>query len=208
MNIPAMFTTQIGARVATESAAQVSKYAPCISVKGRRKKNKIGDDEEYDEEYETDDDEEDEEEDEVTDPWLSEIAFEVHLPFPTTSFSFVRVTNGDVDDILDTAMMGCTYWCRKAEPVGGRYLGQYANEQISRGGTLRFYPENPGDGGPFEFTLDKFRDGFYKWFKNVRRKDYYLCDDEIENGLDCGKIDAEDADSILQYALFDDIVYS
>ena len=33
---------------------------------------------------------------------------------------------------------GITYWCNKAEVIGG-YLGEYASDQISRGGKLKLY---------------------------------------------------------------------
>ncbi len=48
----------------------------------------------------------------------------------------VEFDNECIDDIMATALEGgITYWCDDAEVVGD-YLGEYASEQISRGGTL------------------------------------------------------------------------
>lgn len=112
----------------------------------------------------------------------------------------VQVMDGDIDDIMYTAMSGCTHWCDSAEPVDG-YLGEYASEQISRGGKVTFYPD---DDDPVELDKEKFEKGLHKWLLslggNVGR---YL-----EDGwIDPAQIDDYDADAILQYALFDDIVY-
>ena len=75
----------------------------------------------------------------------------------------VRVRNEDIDDIMVSALEGgINYWCRKAEVKGG-YLGEYASDQISRGGELILH--------------------------------------------DTEDIDAEDADCIIQYALFGDVIY-
>ena len=50
-----------------------------------------------------------------------------------------RVTMQDIDDIMCTALDGgITGWCRAAKPVGKR-LGEYAHEQIARGGSLMLY---------------------------------------------------------------------
>ena len=52
----------------------------------------------------------------------------------------IVVTQEDVDDImstaLDSSMLQC--WCSEVNVVG-RYLGEYASEQISREGELEFY---------------------------------------------------------------------
>ena len=48
----------------------------------------------------------------------------------------VRISTEDIDDIVTTALEGgICYWCRRAE-VKGKYLGEFASEQISRGGVL------------------------------------------------------------------------
>lgn len=118
----------------------------------------------------------------------------------TAVFNFV-VSDGDIDDIMSAALDGgITYWCGRAEVVG-EYLGEYASEQISRGGTLKLYDiEEPKT--VYELTLDKFLNGLRLWIENERA--FQLTE---AGRLDIGQIDAAAADTIVQYALFCDIVY-
>ena len=118
----------------------------------------------------------------------------------SVAFSFV-VSDEDIDDIMSAALDGgITYWCGRAEVVG-EYLGEYASEQISRGGTLKLYDiEDPKT--VYELTLDKFLNGLRLWLENERA--FALTE---ARRLDVGQIDAAAADTIIQYALFCDIVY-
>lgn len=110
------------------------------------------------------------------------------------------VSDEDIDDIMSAALDGgITYWCCKAEVVG-EYLGEYASEQISRGGTLKFYDIE--DGTVSELTLDKFLNGLRLWIENERA--FELTD---AGRLDVGQIDALAADAIIQYALFNDVIF-
>jgi len=110
------------------------------------------------------------------------------------------VSDEDIDDIMSAALDGgITYWCRRAEVVG-EYLGEYASEQISRGGTLRLYDVE--DGTVSELTLDKFLNGLRLWIENERT--FELTD---AGRLDVGHIDAIAADTIIQYALFNDVIF-
>lgn len=118
----------------------------------------------------------------------------------------VNVTDQDIDDILSAAFDGATtYWCRKFEVVGN-YLGDYASDQISRGGTLKFYDSESDE--VYELTKDKFLNGL-KLFLNTPttfgRVVYFNSQDEF--CLECGEIDGADADDIVQYALFGEVVY-
>ena len=118
----------------------------------------------------------------------------------TVAFNFV-VSGEDIDDIMSAALDGgVTYWCGRAEVVG-EYRGEYASEQISRGGTLKLYDiEEPKT--VYELTLEKFLTGLRLWIENERA--FTL----TEGGrLDVGQIDAPAADTIIQYALFSDVVY-
>lgn len=48
----------------------------------------------------------------------------------------VLVTDEDIDDIMVSALEGgINHWCAEAK-VQGEYLGEFASDQISRGGTL------------------------------------------------------------------------
>lgn len=72
----------------------------------------------------------------------------------------VEFDNECIDDIMATALEGgITYWCDDAEVVGD-YLGEYASEQISRGGTLKLHDSE--EDKTYELTLDKFLVGLAK----------------------------------------------
>ena len=111
----------------------------------------------------------------------------------------ILLTNQDIDNIMCTALEGgINYWCGKAKVVG-KYLGDYASEQISRDGTLKLYDAESGE--EFELTKEKFIKGLTKFLEDGRS-------DLISQGMiDTGCLDACDADAIIQYALFDDVVY-
>lgn len=111
----------------------------------------------------------------------------------------VNLTQQDIDDIMVTALEGgINYWCRKAKVVG-EYLGEYASEQISRGGSLTLYDAESGD--KWELTLEKFLNGVKLYFEQG-------CHVQVEdNSIDAGDIDANDADCIVQFALFEKVVF-
>lgn len=111
----------------------------------------------------------------------------------------ILLTNQDIDDIMCTALEGgINYWCGKAKVVG-KYLGDYASEQISRDGTLKLYDAESGE--EFELTKEKFIKGLTKFLEDGRS-------DLISQGvIDTCCLDACDADAIIQYALFDEVVY-
>lgn len=111
----------------------------------------------------------------------------------------ILLTNEDIDDIMCAALEGgINYWCGKAKVVG-KYLGEYASEQISRGGTLKLYDGESGE--EFELTKEKFIKGLTKHLEDGRSG-------LISQGMiDTGALDACDADAIIQYALFDEVVY-
>lgn len=107
--------------------------------------------------------------------------------------------NQDIDDIMCTGLEGgINYWCDCVE-VEDEYLGEFASEQISRGGTLIFHDsEKPYQ---YKLTLDKFLKGLETFIKERGLDAIYDLDIETID------IDADDADAIIQYALFGDIIY-
>ena len=108
----------------------------------------------------------------------------------------------DVDNIMACALEGgINYWCNKAKVIG-EYLGEYASEQISKGGTLELYDSEEDE--VYKLNIEKFMQGFKAWIENG-----YDCNGAVSaNGkVDTGMIDADDADTIIQLALFDEIVY-
>ena len=73
----------------------------------------------------------------------------------------VRVRNEDIDDIMVSALEGgINYWCRKAE-VKGDYLGEYASDQISRGGELILHDAE--ENKSYTLSKEKFIDGLKKY---------------------------------------------
>lgn len=116
----------------------------------------------------------------------------------------VEITQQDIDDIMCSALEGgINYWCRKAEVVGD-YLGEYASEQISRGGSLILYDAESSD--KWELTLDNFKDGLHQFLIDFPNN---IEGDEL-NGyyIDPSNIDGCDADNIVQYALFGSLIFN
>lgn len=106
----------------------------------------------------------------------------------------VRVSPQDIDDIMCTALEGgITYWCGKASVVG-KFLGNYANEQISRGGALVLHDAESSD--TWELTRDKFLLGLRLYIEQTEPP----C-------VDVDDIDSEAADIIIQYGLFGELVF-
>lgn len=119
----------------------------------------------------------------------------------------IKVTQEDIDDIMVSALEGgICYWCCRAEVVGD-YLGEYASEQISRGGELKlhvFEPFDEDDTEEYTLTREKLLHGIKKAYEEGYYADYEWCDGKT---LDCCQVDAEVADVIVQLALFDEWVY-
>lgn len=114
----------------------------------------------------------------------------------------IKVTDENIDDIMAAALEeGITYWCCEAEVVGD-YLGEYASDQISRGGTLILYDSE--DNEKYELNKEKLLNGIM-----LAAKNNYYSDCEWINGneIDTCSVDADVADCIVQFALFNEVVY-
>ena len=104
----------------------------------------------------------------------------------------INVTAEDIDDIMCGALEGgITYWCCKAKVVG-EYLGDYASEQIARGGTLLLFDAE--DDEVYELNRDKLLNGIKIAYENQFFSDYEWCNGEE---LDCCNVDAMVADCIV-----------
>ena len=115
----------------------------------------------------------------------------------------IVVTDQDIDDIMVSALEGgVTYWCGECEVVGGEYLGEYASDQISRGGTLRFY-DIEDEAEYWDLDIQKFMYGLEQYIRE--EEDSYEIFDGA--GIDPGQIDACIADAIIQYGLFGQIIF-
>ena len=123
----------------------------------------------------------------------------------------VNVTDEDIDDIVCTALEGgINYWCNEAE-VEGEYLGEYASEQISRGGRLILHDCEEDE----KYILDreKLINGIKRYVEDPDKPYDILCRQDNTIGchkgyaLDCCMVDAVVADMIVQYGLFGEIVF-
>ena len=111
------------------------------------------------------------------------------------------VTQEDIDDIMVGALEGgINYWCSEAEVVG-EYLGEYASEQISNGGTLRLHDIETDE--IYELTRQKFLNGIKLWFTSGLAGDAIRSDGTI----DTCNVDGCAADAIVQLALFGEVVF-
>lgn len=111
-----------------------------------------------------------------------------------------NITDEQLDDIMCTALEGgITYWCDEAKVVGD-YLGEYAHEQIARGGQLIL--SDSEEGKTYELNKEKLLKGLELYLTNGG-------DAEIvrEGTIDTCEVDAIAADKIVQYALFGDVIY-
>lgn len=119
----------------------------------------------------------------------------------------VIVTSKDIDDIMCTSLEGgvTAMWSDKVDVVD-EYLGEYAHEQISRGGSLIFTDIENGD--RFMLTRGMLLDGI-KTYINEFSNIPFLEKGKVKGTytIDCGQLDAYEADMIVQYALFDEQVY-
>ncbi len=112
-----------------------------------------------------------------------------------------ELTNQDIDDIMVTALEGAiNYWCGAAHilSVPKKYIDEvkYASDVISIGGQLLLTDvEDPSE----QWVLDKKK--FVKGFKKHCEERGANPEDMVEGH------DATDADCIIQYALFNEIVF-
>lgn len=111
----------------------------------------------------------------------------------------VSINRESIDDIMASALEGgISYWCSKAE-VAGKYLGEYASEQISRGGKLYLYDIE--DGTRYDLNLTSF---FYGIEMVMDRYPGII---DGNGNIDASKVDGEIADLIIQYAVFGEPVF-
>lgn len=116
--------------------------------------------------------------------------------------SEIKVTQEDIDDIMCSAFEGgITYWCDSAEVVGD-YLGEYASEQISRGGLLILHDAE--DDEEYDLDLNQLLNGIKQAYEGNYFAEYEWCDGKT---IDTCQVDAEVADVIVQLALFDEVIY-
>ena len=122
--------------------------------------------------------------------------------FEVTAEIKIKLTEEDIDDIMCSSLEGgiTTLWFDGVDPCGD-LLGEYASEQISRGGELWFHDREKNVW--YKLTRKKFFEGFKRWVESGG--DIYGA--VTDGKVDTGNIDAMCADAIIQYALFGDVIY-
>ena len=117
----------------------------------------------------------------------------------------VEVTQEDIDDIMCIALEGgVNYWISQCRVVGEKLLGEYASEQISRGGELELYDYEEDTW--HLLTKNSFLEGLKKYLENPCCSDIAeVIDNKIR--IDTSYADAEVCDVIIQLAIFGEIVY-
>lgn len=117
------------------------------------------------------------------------------------------------EDLIVTAFEGgSNYWVDHVEikhPNGDKPKGEpvsvWAASALNNGGTVIFFIDEEGDqhdSPPISLNKDMLVKGVQMWAKEF--PDHVT----IDNGqIDMGNTDADDADAIIQFALFDDLVF-
>ena len=107
----------------------------------------------------------------------------------------IEVTDDHLDSILVGAFEGgSNYWAEKVKVKDDDYKGaEFASGVISKGGELYIYAD--GDQSVYLLTKASLINGLQT----------YLNESKHKNWPDGG--DAQTSDLILQYALFDEVVY-
>lgn len=131
----------------------------------------------------------------------------------------ILVTDEDLSDILSSALYGgISYWCKCVYPKDGHWKGRYAEDHIVKGGSLILEDSYLED-----HELNKFKmlrgiacliesDGLDccgfenedAYYVNAENTAFTL---KASHCLDTGDIDANIADSIVQYGIFGEQVF-
>lgn len=116
------------------------------------------------------------------------------------------ITDELVNDTLCTALEGgITYWATNAEPTTWPEGCEYASDVLTKGAsvTITIDPELIGDDandqGTYTLNLAAMKRAI-RWFCKARK----ITPAQLED--DCA--DAADADAIVQYALFGEVVFA
>ncbi len=112
----------------------------------------------------------------------------------------IELSNQEIDDLMVAALEGgINYWCglatAKLVPEGVEY--EYLSELIGKGGVIEL-TDAEDENEKWDLNLNKFLNGVKEVCKI---RGFYSGQDLIDNH------DAEVADMIIQFALFDEIVF-
>lgn len=112
----------------------------------------------------------------------------------------VSVSDQDIDDILCTALeVGINYWVDSYRIKTNPGNCKYVSDVVSKGGTIEI---DVIDDETHELNKEKLQKGIEMFLNEYPNKI------DVDGCIDPGDIDAYDADCIVQYALFNELVYS
>ncbi len=129
----------------------------------------------------------------------------------------MTITRENVSDILCTALYGGVwYWCPKVHVVGEVDSDKECYEDkladhLFNGGTIDFYEDEEETGDEDDFIPRPLN--LESLVKGIKRfiEEYSSCLPVTRSGgrleLECGEIDANDADTIIQLACLGDVIY-
>jgi len=108
----------------------------------------------------------------------------------------IEINEQDINDLMTTAFEGgINYWCNKVEIISNPNNKNFASESIAYGGELKLYTD---EGAEFTLTRKQIVKGIDKAMEHF---DYYSFDKFMNEH------DATTADVVVQFALFDKIVF-
>lgn len=100
----------------------------------------------------------------------------------------VKISDDDLYNILDAAFYsGISYWCGGVDVINPVEGAKYLGEHVTGGGTLKLYDD---DGNSHGLTKAKMLKGL-----------------ALYGNHDYEQYDAGDADSVVQLALFGQVIY-
>lgn len=121
------------------------------------------------------------------------------------------LTKEEIDNILSAVLdEGTAEYTAQVETAEEEFLGDYITEQISLNGALIFHLDESVDNtDQTEYTLtkEKFLKGLKQYITENENGANILAFDNGQLIVDTSTVDAGIADAILQYALFDEIVF-
>jgi len=125
----------------------------------------------------------------------------------------VEIDDELLGDIICTAFEGgSNYWINTIKvnhPEGAKPKGSpvctWASDAINKNGSVMIFPREC-DGDVHTLNKLKLTTGLKMWVVN-HPQSVTLVHEYGKNYIDAGNIDADDADCILQYALFNEVVF-
>lgn len=113
------------------------------------------------------------------------------------------VTNRDIEAIIAMVLEGEIYWCNYSTTYGERMSDSIIGHFVNGGWIILFDTE----GADYQLSREMLLDGIKLYIQNPKANDFLeIIDHRLV--IDTCQMDAESADAIIQYALFDQIIYS